>query len=154
MSSDTQSDHEGLKPRGRALALWVFAIFAVVAAGGSVVLLSFSHWNPPDSANQLKNPQPSTPESIRNGNYIYVNHCQSCHGAAGDGHGERAKSLSIQPSDLTDGGRVPHESDGMIFWKISEGHRPMPAYRHKLTDQERWDLVNYLRTLKTASTPQ
>jgi mono/diheme cytochrome c family protein len=153
MTSDPQSHHDGLKPRGRALALWVFAIFAVVAAGGSIVLLSYSHWNPPDSANQLKNPQPPTPESVRNGNYIYVNHCQSCHGTAGDGHGERAKSLSVQPSDLTGGGRVPHESDGMIFWRISEGHRPMPAYKHKLTDQERWDLVNYLRTLKTP-TPQ
>jgi mono/diheme cytochrome c family protein len=149
MKVDTYPHPKGHKPGGRTVALWVFAIFAVVAVGGSVVLLSISHWNPPDSANQMKNPQPATPDSIRDGSYLYGNHCQSCHGTNGDGHGERAKSLSVAPADLTDGGRLPHESDGMIFWKISEGHRPMPAYKAKLNAGARWDLVNYLRTLKS-----
>lgn len=149
----TTNQHDvGLKQDGRAFALWVFAIFAVVAAGGTIVLLSFSRWNPPDSANQLKNPQPATPESLADGMALYSNRCLSCHGPNADGKGERAKNLSIAPADLTPAGAIVHETDGMIFWKISEGHRPMPAYKNRLTEKERWDVVNYLRSLKPSGT--
>lgn len=153
MTTERQPHPEGLKPHGRAFALWVFAIFALVAASGTIVLLSIGRSNPPDSVNQMKNPQAATTESILDGLYVYVKHCQSCHGIKGDGNGERAGSLSLAPADLTPDGPVPRESDGMIFWKISEGHRPMPAYKNRLTEPERWDLVNYLRTLKAPSTP-
>jgi mono/diheme cytochrome c family protein len=150
MTADPQPHSENPKPRGRALVLWVFATFAVVAIGGTIALLSVSKWNPPDSANQLKNPQPATPDSLADGMSIYSTHCLSCHGPNADGKGERAKSLSIVPADLTPAAAIVHETDGMVFWKISEGHRPMPAYKTRLTDQQRWDLVNYLRSLKPA----
>ena len=37
-------------------------------------------------------------------------------------------------------------TDGELFWKISEGHRPMPAFKNKLSEEERWQLVDYIRT--------
>ena len=71
----------------------------------------------------------------------YSTHCQSCHGAKGDGKGERAEKLSIAPSDFTDAHAMGQMTDGELFWKISHGRRPMPAF------QERWQLVDYIRTL-------
>jgi mono/diheme cytochrome c family protein len=144
----TESHDKKPKPAGRTFALLMFAIFAVVAAGGTILLLSMSRWNPPNSANQTKNPQPATPDSLADGMAIYSNRCLACHGPNADGKGERAKSLSMAPADLTPAGAIVHETDGMVFWKISEGHRPMPAYRNRLTEKERWDLVNYLRSLR------
>jgi mono/diheme cytochrome c family protein len=138
----------GAKKPGRGLALWVFAIFAVVAAGGGTVLLTLNRWNPPDRANKLVNPVPATAESIAAGKQIFTDHCISCHGMRGDGHGERAEKLHVAPADLTNAAAIGHETDGMVFWKISEGHRPMPGYKSKLSETERWDLVDYVRTLK------
>ena len=77
----------------------------------------------------------------------YSTHCQSCHGAKGDGKGERAEKLSIAPSDFTDAHAMGQMTDGELFWKISHGRRPMPAFQEKLTEQERWQLVDYIRTL-------
>lgn len=135
----------GWKP-GRSFALWVIAIFAVVAAGGGTLLLTLNRWNPPDRANQLKNPEAPTDESVAAGKQVFGDHCISCHGVKGDGHGERAEKLSVAPADLTNAMTVGHETDGMLFWKISEGHRPMPAYKNRLTQKERWELVNYIRS--------
>ena len=77
----------------------------------------------------------------------YSTHCQSCHGERGDGKGERAEKLSIAPSDFTDAHAMGQLTDGELFWKISHGRRPMPAFQNKLTEQERWQLVDYIRTL-------
>lgn len=133
--------------KGRALALWVFAIFIVVAAGGGTVLLTMGRWNPPERANQLKNPLASTAETVAAGAQTYKDHCVTCHGVKGDGQGERAEKLNVAPADLRNAEAIGKESDGMVFWKISEGHRPMPAYKSKLSETERWELVDYVRTL-------
>ena len=37
--------------------------------------------------------------------------------------------------------------DGEIYWKITEGRKPMPSFKNQLSDEQRWQLVNFLRTL-------
>jgi mono/diheme cytochrome c family protein len=131
----------------RKLLLGVSVVFVIVAAAGSIILYATRDWNAPAAARSLQNPVPPTDDSITAGMMSYSTHCQSCHGERGDGKGERAEKLSIAPSDFTDAHAMGQMTDGEIFWKISHGRRPMPGFQNKLTEQERWELVDYIRTL-------
>jgi len=51
-----------------------------------------------------------------------------------------------KPADWTSA-KVASESDGELFWKISNGRGAMPPWKH-LPDNDRWDIVNYIRTLQ------
>jgi mono/diheme cytochrome c family protein len=57
------------------------------------------------------------------------------------------------PKDLTDASHMNALGDGELFYKISEGHRPMPAFRKRLTEEQRWQLVLFLRSLTAAPSP-
>jgi mono/diheme cytochrome c family protein len=139
------------EPPKRKLLLGVSVAFVIVAAAGSIVLYATRDWNAPAAAKNLQNPVPSTGDSLEVGMKNYSTYCQSCHGAKGDGKGERAEKLSIAPSDFTDAHAMGQMTDGELFWKISHGRRPMPAFKEKLTEQERWQLVDYIRTLTRKS---
>lgn len=130
----------------RKLPLGLFALFVIVAAAGSIVLYVTSSWSAPAAAKNLQNPVPPTDDSIAMGMTDYSSHCQNCHGAKGDGKGPGAERLSIAPSDFTDSHAMGQMTDGELFWKISHGRRPMPSFQNKLTEQERWQLVDYIRT--------
>jgi mono/diheme cytochrome c family protein len=143
MNSDKKT-----QPPKRNLLLGASVAFVIVAAAGSIVLYATRDWNAPGAAKNLRNPAPPTNDSLRTGMTNYATHCQSCHGARGDGKGERAEKLSIAPSDFTDGHAMSRITDGELFWKISHGRRPMPAFQDKLTEQERWQVVDYIRTLE------
>lgn len=107
---------------------------------------SLTGWSAPSAARKLQNPVPATPSSIEAGRLDYVKHCKSCHGVKGDGTGDRASQLSVMPSDFTDAHEMSRATDGELFWKITHGHRPMPGFQNKLTDAERWEVVDYIRT--------
>ena len=57
----------------------------------------------------------------------------------------------VAPTDFTDARAMGRITDGELFWKISHGRRPMPAFHDKLTEQERWQLVDYIRVLARKS---
>jgi mono/diheme cytochrome c family protein len=135
------------QPPKRKLLLGVSVAFVIVAAAGSIVLYATRDWNAPAAAKNLQNPVPTTGDSLEVGMKNYSTYCQSCHGLKGDGKGERAEKLSIAPSDFTDAHAMGQMTDGELFWKISHGRRPMPAFKDKLAEQERWQLVVYIRTL-------
>jgi mono/diheme cytochrome c family protein len=126
--------------------LGVFVLFLIVTTGGAVVLYSVSNWSAPAKAKKLQNPVPATPEAIGAGMMIYTEHCEKCHGEKGDGKGPKAADLSIMPQDFTNVQEMSHITDGEFFWQISEGHRPMPAFKDKLTEEQRWQAVDYIRT--------
>jgi mono/diheme cytochrome c family protein len=78
-----------------------------------------------------------------------------CHGPAGKGDGPAAATLErngvrIRPGNLSDP-KMWQQSDGAIFWKISEGKTPMPAWSQTLSEKQRWQIVNYVRTLAPKS---
>ncbi len=107
-------------------------------------------WKAPAKERKVKNPISSSPESRSRGQKIYVDKCASCHGVKGDGRGAMAPTLTPHPSDFTDRHMMKEMTDGEIFWKITAGKGPMPSFQKELTENERWDLVNYLRSLATA----
>jgi cytochrome c len=81
------------------------------------------------------------------GGKVYAAHCVQCHGEHGKGDGKMASDLGTDVPDLTDG-RLGHESDAKLFRQISRGKRPMPGFEKDLSEQERWGVVAYLRTLE------
>ncbi len=103
-------------------------------------------WVAPASANSLKNPLEKIAEASQKGKNIFNMQCFTCHGTDGKGDGPAAVSLHPKPANLTSS-RVQHESDGAIFWKITNGNSPMPSFKSALTKTQRWDLVEYIREL-------
>jgi mono/diheme cytochrome c family protein len=90
----------------------------------------------------------SQPEgSADQGKELYQAQCVGCHGEQGKGDGKDAAGLTSQPTDLSDQARMSEKSGVSLFQVISDGSAPaMPAYKDKLSDQERWALVDYLRS--------
>jgi mono/diheme cytochrome c family protein len=132
--------------RQRSLVL-IFGLFLLVGAGGAAFLYYQSDWRVPAQMKKLKNPVAANRETIGAGMMLYMDHCQSCHGENGDGKGQKAEKLSVAPANFTDARTMSSIADGELFWKITEGRRPMPGFKDKLTEQERWQLVVYVRTL-------
>ncbi len=104
-------------------------------------------WPVPKEASALRNPVSSSPASLEAGRTLYEKNCAVCHGPKGDGKGPGAKALPVTPGNFTDAHMMKEMTDGEIFYKLSEGRMPMPGFKTKLSEEERWNLVNYLRTL-------
>jgi mono/diheme cytochrome c family protein len=96
-----------------------------------------------------ENPTPADEASIARGKELFTINCQMCHGVTGQGNGTIAPFLiKFKPANLTSD-VVQSMSDGSIFLTISNGlEGRMPALNENLTVSERWDVVNYVRTLK------
>ena len=96
-----------------------------------------------------ENPTTADEASLARGKELFTINCQMCHGATGQGNGPIAPFLlNFKPANLTSD-VVQSKSDGSIFLTISNGlEGRMPALNENLTVPERWDVVNYVRTLK------
>lgn len=127
--------------------LILIGLIVIFLAGAAALVLSIGSWTIPAAAKQMKNPVPATEEAVDDGMFNYMKHCQSCHGADANGKSGRAEELSVKPSDLTDAREMGARTDGEIFWQITHGRNPMPAFQGKLSDTERWQLVDYIRSL-------
>jgi mono/diheme cytochrome c family protein len=94
-----------------------------------------------------RNPVAVTPESIATGEQVYRRHCQVCHGVAGAGDGPAAMTLRPRPADLRVHMAAGH-TDGQLYFWITEGFAgtAMPAYKSVLNEEERWHVVNFIRT--------
>jgi mono/diheme cytochrome c family protein len=145
-------------PKSQRSLLVIFGLFLMVGAGGAAFLYYQSDWRAPAQAKNLRNPLPPNNDVIGAGMMLYMDHCQSCHGEHGDGKGPKTDQLSVAPANFTDVRAMAAVTDGELFWKIAHGRRPMPSFKDKLTDEERWQLVVYIRTFapkpKPGASPQ
>jgi mono/diheme cytochrome c family protein len=128
------------------LALLLAGIFLTIPFYRTIEAHGPAGWKAPAKERKVKNPVPNTPESRSRGQKIYTGKCASCHGEKGDGRGEMAKQLNPTPPDFTDRHMMREMTDGEIFWKINTGRGPMPGYEKEVTEGERWNLVNYIRS--------
>jgi mono/diheme cytochrome c family protein len=103
-------------------------------------------WSAPPAEAQKKNPVAASASSLAAGQKIFSKTCAMCHGKTGDADGPAVIELNIHPAKLSDP-KLATEPDGALFWKITTGKKPMPAYGKRLSETDRWNLVNYVRTL-------
>ena len=131
-----------------ALVAVILALLLLGYMGNSAVAADSSSdkWISPPPSAAKKNPIAATQESIAAGQKLYSKTCVMCHGKTGDADGPAVIELNIHPAKLSDP-KVAAESDGSLFWKITTGKKPMPAYGKRLSETDRWNLVNYIRTL-------
>ena len=92
------------------------------------------------------NPVSSDEISLQRGSILYGIHCQVCHGVQGHGDGPLASYFDRTPQNLT-ATQITGEFDGSVYLTIVQGFGQMPALAENLTPRERWDVINYVRTL-------
>ena len=105
------------------------------------------NWTAPPSANKLTNTIKDIEKASNEGKNIFDKQCFTCHGYNAKGDGPIANTLNPRPADLTSS-KVQDQSDGALYWKISHGNPPMPAFKDAFTEKQRWDLVTFIRSLR------
>src|SRR4029077_12426568 len=82
---------------------------------------------------------------------IYMDESAQCHGEHGKGDGPEATMHSQTPADLTDTRHMNTVTDGEIFYQISARRQPMPSFKKRLTEDQRWGLVLFVRSFPAPS---
>jgi mono/diheme cytochrome c family protein len=121
--------------------------------GSAVMLMSVSlfaqpkPWVVPANFKSMKNPIAQSDASAKTGTALFTKNCAACHGKAGLGDGVKARTLKDFPGDFSKA-VFQSLSDGDIFYRTKTGRGDMPKYDGKLADDDIWNVVNYMRTLK------
>jgi len=104
------------------------------------------HWASPKEASEKINPLKSNKGSIARGAKFYATSCVACHGEKAMGDGVLAASLDPKPTNLRamSGGHT----DGDFAWKIANGRGAMPGWNSSMSENDIWDLVNFIQNLK------
>ncbi len=104
-------------------------------------------WQAPPEALNVKNPLKVTAEVTKKGQYLYKNRCEICHGSEGKGNGPYNDPKWTQATNLASKA-VQANTDGELFYKISTSRDRHPASKVLYSEEERWMVVAFLRTLK------
>jgi mono/diheme cytochrome c family protein len=127
----------------------VAAAATLVVAAGMTAAWAQGEWKAPADAKNTKNPlaaKKTDKAALGAAKKVAETNCATCHGPEGKGNGPAAAALPPpKPADWTSA-KVASETDGEIFWKISNGRGAMPPWKH-LPENQRWELVNYIRSL-------
>jgi mono/diheme cytochrome c family protein len=125
-------------------------VFLTVLLSSVLVVLSEeqskTQWTAPATEARKANPIAANESSLTVGQKIYQKRCVACHGKTGNGDGPDAADLGIHPAKLSDPA-IRTQTDGELFWKITVGKKPMPNYATRLSPTDRWNVINYLRSL-------
>lgn len=126
-----------------ALGLIVLAICLAVFRRGP--------WIVPAAEKARTNPLSPTEANLNAAKELYSNRCENCHGDKGKGDGSEAMMYDPTPSDLTNPSEMGKLTDGEIFYQITEGRKPMPSFKRKLSEEQRWQLVLLVRSFTAAA---
>ncbi len=112
-----------------------------------------SHSDAPDEFESLTNPFVGDSQAIATGKAIFEDKCAECHGPEGKGDGPEAVFNNPKPADLANTEVMSGHSDGYLFWRVTKGgsmepfNSGMKAFEMSLDDNERWQVITYVRTL-------
>jgi mono/diheme cytochrome c family protein len=140
------------KPKTLLKLLFGLAILLIFL---SIGLAAFhkTPWSVPLEAKMRKNPLVTSDANLNAAKPVYNEYCANCHGDSGKGDGSDAMMYDPSPSDLTDAKHMSTLTDGDIFYQITQGRKPMPSFRKKLTEDQRWQLVILVRTFAVSAAP-
>ncbi len=132
-----------------------FNLLFVVALliSGSFILMSMKSrvvedWPVPAKYKNMENSYAGNKDVDKIGKDLYTQHCKSCHGKEGYGDGNKAGELDTEMRELSSED-VQSQTDGELYYKTVIGRNEMPNFEKKIPGEEdRWLLINYLRTLK------
>ena len=124
-----------------------------VLFSAAVLLLAFAAaaqeaWEVPEEARAAENPVAAGDAAVEAGRALYGARCASCHGDEGKGDGRATRFIKPAPADISTAEARDRMTDGEIFYKITEGRKPMPGMKRTLSEEERWQVVHFLRTLQ------
>lgn len=127
----------------------IFTLIALMIALTFSIKSGFaqSSWTAPKSADNIKNPIKADKSATEAGKLLYKQYCAICHGDKGKGDGMAGMSIKPRPANFTKDAFMK-QTDGAVYWKLTEGKAPMAAYKTVLTEEQRWQLVNYITNLK------
>ncbi|NIJ53070.1 c-type cytochrome [Dyadobacter arcticus] len=137
--------------RNKLFAASIIIFSGVGLAGFSPEIMPVHHsiqdpWKAPAWADTLKSPYHEEPLTLAQGEELFTLYCASCHGDEGYGDGAAGGALGQKPANFHDT-LVKVQSDGALFWKISTGRGNMPPFKDVFSDEQRWQLVAYIRHL-------
>jgi len=145
MSTDA---HHNLQTRKTLFA----SLLALICI--ALVYIAFQRdkpWVVPEEVKKRKNPIAPSESTLQAARRIYTDECAQCHGEHGKGDGPEAMMHDPPPSDITDARHMNTVTDGEIFYQISEGRKPMPSFKKRLTEDQRWGLVLLVRSFSAPS---
>jgi mono/diheme cytochrome c family protein len=131
-------------------------IFTIITLFSGICLVGFSSeknvsnhsdqeaWKAPAWADTLKSPFHEEPLTLAQGEELFTLYCATCHGETGYGDGAAGGALGQKPANFHDT-LVTSQSNGALFWKLSTGKGNMPPFKDVFTEEQRWQLVAYLR---------
>lgn len=128
--------------------VWTWVALGFLVGAGWVYAQDDGGWEVPAEASANENPMENTPENVEAGGALYEKHCKMCHGDEGKGDGAATKFIKPAPPDFTTAEERDANTDGDIFYKVSTGKRPMPAMSRKMSEEERWQVVLFVRSLQ------
>ena len=122
----------------------VFSLLSALTLLGLGAVEGISHdWMAPKEAAEVKNPIVLDVESARQGKHIYLENCADCHGKNIEGMKAEEVGLEMDTPNLKK--RLKTHTDGDFFWKIDEGRGDMPSFKDQLSDEQIWNIINYIR---------
>lgn len=128
------------------MSLLLLPVFCMYLSPASFAQEVAETWLAVTSAEQLQNPVTSSRRSVNRGERLFAQRCSVCHGDEAKGDGPGGRALAPKPADLTST-FTQSQAQGALFWKITEGRGAMPAWAIILKENERWNLVNYIKSL-------
>lgn len=138
--------------KGRRFRLILFiGVLGLIVLSIGLAVFRRPPWIVPPAEKARKNPLTASDVNLAEAKEIYKNKCENCHGEKGQGDGSDAMMYDPEPSDLTDAAKIDKLTDGEIFYQITAGRKPMPSFKKKLTDDQRWKLVLLVRSFAANS---
>ena len=126
-------------------------VFVVGASLSYSIGAPADDWKAPARATRKPNPIPASAASIAAGKKVFAANCVACHGAGGKGDGPAAAAITPKPRDISDPA-IQGQTDGSMFWKITEGKKPMPSFDKLIVENDRWNVIDYVRTFAAKGT--
>jgi len=129
----------------------IVLIYSILLVSTILISMSSSYiqedpWPVPTKYKKMVNPDVKDQDTEQIGKKLYTMQCKSCHGIKGLGDGKKAQMLETSVGDFTSD-EFKAQTDGELYYKTYIGRDEMPGFKNKISDEDKWLLINYIRSL-------